>query len=69
VTRFNWKKLLYQRKLDLDAKISAFAKQSLYNLSVCQIGSERLTLLNKGMTRLSSNRKKEVFQDSGKLLK
>jgi hypothetical protein len=30
--------------------------------------SERLTLLNKGMTRLSSE-KKEVFQDSGKLLK
>jgi hypothetical protein len=33
-----------------------------------QMASERLTLLNKGM-RLSSNRKKEVFQDSGKLLK
>jgi hypothetical protein len=38
-----------------------FAKQSLYNLSVCQIGSERLTLLNKGMTRLS-NRKKKYFK-------
>jgi hypothetical protein len=30
--------------------------------------SERLTLLNKGMTS-SPSEKKEVFQDSGKLLK
>jgi hypothetical protein len=69
LTRSIGRNYCIKEKLDLDAKKRfLLAKQSLYNLSVCQIGFERLTLLNKGMTRLSSNRKK-VFQDSGKLLK
>jgi hypothetical protein len=48
--------------------ISDFASRVYITYPYAKLASERLTLLNKGMTRLSTNREKEVFQDSGKLL-
>jgi hypothetical protein len=59
VTRFNWKKLLYQRKVDPDAKKRFLILQSrVYIYPYAKLASERLTLLNKGMTRLSTNRER-----------
>jgi hypothetical protein len=58
----NWKKLLYQRKLDLDAKKRFLILQNRVYITYpyAKLASERLTLLNKGMTRLSSNRKRSI---------
>jgi hypothetical protein len=62
--------IVSKEKLDLDAETISFLQSRVYiTYPYAKLASERLTLLNKGMTRLSSNRERKVFQDSGKLLK
>jgi hypothetical protein len=55
--------IVSKEKLDLDAKKRFLLLQSRVYITYpyAKLASERLTLLNKGMTRLSSNREKKKY--------
>jgi hypothetical protein len=55
--------IVSKEKLDLDAETISFLQSRVYiTYPYAKLASERLTLLNKGMTRLSSNREKKYFK-------